>query len=401
MPFIVSNGSTVPHASSADDFLTQLLAYICGVGIPTFSGTGGVRPRYVRALASAVAETWTLTCTNGAAGTFSVSGSVSGAQAAATVGTPYTAASKVSFTLTNVSGLAVTGDVITFTTNASNVVTAGYAWELIRYDAIGTGNNRAFLRGLGNSGTDQIYVGLYSYQNVGSDYYNIMLSGGSGYTESQISLATMPGSSYASYVTEVCLLSGTMPYWIIANGRRFMFVVKVSTVYESAYCGFLLPTGTPSEYPYPLAVGGSHSVTARRYSDNLASGSNGSFHRAFFNPNNALVVRHKGGTWLPVANYYYSGSESPTNTYAQITCTTPHRDTVLGRTIDNSLVLYPVSVHTQTPASDVLGDLDGVYAVSGVSNVSENLVTISAVDHLVVQNTFRTDIGEYAALKLA
>lgn len=397
MPYIASNGSSVPHATSHDDFLTKLIRYLSGVSAPTFSGTGGVRARFIRALASAVAETWTITCTNAGTGTFSVSGSVSGVQSAATVGVPYTVAGKISFTLTNVSGAPVVSDVITIVGNTSNVVSAGYAWELIRYDQVGTGSNRVFLRGLGTSGTDQIYVGLQSYQNVGGDYYNIMLSGMTGYSESANSLTTAPGSSYAVNVVEVCLLNGTMPYWIIANGRRFIFVVKASTVYECGYMGFLLPTGTPSEYAYPLAIGGSHAVTARRWSDNQVSGANGSYHRAFFNPNNALTIRQKGGTWMLFGNYTYSSSESSSS----INCVTPFRDVVLGRTIDGNFVLFPVTAHASSPVDEVPGDFEGVFMVSGVSNVSENIVTISSVDHLVVQNTYHTGIGEYAALKLA
>lgn len=398
MPYIASNGTTIAHATSHDDFLSILIRYLCGVSPSSFSGSGGVRLRYARALVSA-AETWTITCTNAGAGTFSVVGSVSGAQSAATVGIAYNNG-KIAFTLTNVSGAPVNGDVITIAANTSNLVSAGYAWELIRYDQVGTGSNRVYLRGLGLSGTDQIYVGLFSYQNVGSDYYNIALSGMNGYTESQTTLASAPGSSYSGKVTEVCLLSGTMPFWIIANGRRFMFVVKVSTVYECAYLGFILPTGTPSEYPYPLAIGGSHSVTGRRWSDNQTSGVNGSRHRAFFNPNLSLVVREKGGNWIAFANYSYSSSEDSTPGGANDACTTPFRDMVIARTISGNLVLYPVTLHMDNPVNQVLGDFEGVYMVSGFSNVSENITTISSVDYLTVQNTYRANTGEYAAFKL-
>lgn len=397
MAKLISNGTTVPHASSHEDLVNRLVKWLTGVGYPSFTGSGGVRPRYLRAKPSAVDETWTLVCTNAGTGTFSVTGSVSGAQATATVGVPYDNG-KVAFTLTSISAAAVLSDQVVFTSHAGTLVAAGKAWELIKQTTPVTDEVHVFLRGLGNAGADQIFVGIRCYKNVPSDYFNAQLFGGTGYLETQELVSAMPGVSPSG--VNVCMLNGSMPYWFIANGRRFTFVVKVSTVYESAYMGFLLPTGTPSEYPYPLVIGGSHSVNNRRWSDNQVSGANGSYHRAFFNPNGSLKMRNKGGAWMSFANYEYITSEISNSTSATTNCTTPFRDVVLHRTLSDGYVVYPVTLHCSSPSLDVLGDLEGVYAVSGVSNPSENLVQIGGVDHLVVQNTYRTNIGEYAAFRL-
>jgi len=76
------------------EFLDTLIRYACGVGslaAPAYSGVGDGTLNDLDAKAGAVTETWTISCTAAATngGTFSVSGSVSGAQADATVGTPY------------------------------------------------------------------------------------------------------------------------------------------------------------------------------------------------------------------------------------------------------------------------------------------------------------------------
>jgi len=77
---------------------------------------------------SSPVETWTLTCTaGGATGTFSVVGSVSGAQANATVGTPYD--SIVLFTLTDGTEDFIIGDDFVFDVNID-----GSATTLIRFD---------------------------------------------------------------------------------------------------------------------------------------------------------------------------------------------------------------------------------------------------------------------------
>lgn len=393
MATLVSNGSSVPHASSHEDLVIRLVRWLTGVGYPSFTGSGGVRPRYLRANPSAVSETWTLVCTNAGTGTFSVTGSVSGAQAAATVGVPYDNG-KVAFTLTNVTAAAVLSDQIVFTSHAGTLVAAGQAWELIKQTAPVTDEIHVFLRGLGNAGTDQIFVGLRTYKNVAQDFFNVELFGGTGYLETQTQVSAMPGVSPSG--VNVCMLNGSMPYWFIANGRRFTFVVKVSTVYESAYMGFLLPTGTPNEYPYPLVIGGSHSVSNRRWSDNQTAAANGSFHRAFFSPNGALKVRDKGGSWMNFQNYNYTSSEQS----ASVNNTTPFGDLKFHQTLGGTYVLYPVTLHSSSPSLNVLGDFEGVFMVSGISNPSENIVQSGGVDHLVVQNTYRTDAGEYAAFKL-
>lgn len=377
--------------------MLHLVRFLTGVGYPTFTGTGGVHPRYLKAKPTAVNESWTLVCTNAGTGTFSVTGSVSGAQAAATVGTPYDNG-KVAFTLTNVSGAAVLSDQVVFSSYAGTLVAAGQAWELIKQTAPVADEIHIFLRALGNAGTDQIYVGARTYKKVVADYYNIEFFGASGYLETQTFVTSMPGVSSGN--VNICLLNGSMPYWFIANGRRVTFVVKVSTVYESGYLGFILPTGTPSEYPYPLAIGGSHSSPGRRYSDNQGAGQYGSYHRAFFNPHNALKVREKGGTWMNFSNYDYSSSEDQ-GANALINCTTPFRDLKLHTTVDGAgYVIYPITLHTSSPAVNVIGDLEGVFMVSGISNPSENIVQVDGVDHLVVQNTYRTDPWEYAAFRL-
>lgn len=393
MAKLISNGTTVPHASGHEDLVNRLVKWLTGVGYPSFTGSGGVQARYLRAKPSAVDETWTLVCTNAGTGTFSVTGSVSGAQASATVGVPYDNG-KVAFTLTNVTSAAVLSDQIVFTSHAGTLVAAGQAWALIKQTAPVTDEIHVFLRGLGNAGTDQIFVGLRTYKNVAQDYFNVELFGGTGYLETQTRVSAMPGVSPSG--VNVCMLNGSMPYWFVANGRRFTFVVKVSTVYESAYMGFLLPTGTPNEYPYPLVVGGSHSAENRRWSDNQAAGSNGSLHRAFFNPNGALKVRDKGGTWMNFQNYNFTSSEL----VALGNRTTPFGDLKFHQPLGGSYVLYPVTMHCNSPSANVLGDFEGVFVVSGISNPSENIVQSGGVDHLVVQNTYRTDAGEYAAFKL-
>jgi hypothetical protein len=381
MAVLISDGGSVPHASSNTNFAEKLVRFLTGTGYSSFTGTGGVRVRYTTAKPGAVDETWTLVCTNAGTGEFSVTGSVSGAQAAATVGTPYDNG-LVAFVLTNIAAPPVLADQVQFNSYAGTLVEDDVAWDLIKMTVPVADQTHVFLRGKGAAGTDQIYVNLNTYQNVSADRYNLSFSGATGYVETTQDVAAQPGVSPKS---DICLSNGSMPFWIIANGRRFHLVVKVSTVYESAYCGFILPTGIPSEFPYPLLIGGSQRDLDQRWS------ATGDAHRAFFNSGGACRMRDKGGAWLQVQNFGTPQSE---------TSTTPFRDIRFHSNIDGTYTLYPVSIHTIVPAIGVLGDFDGIFMCSGIANPAENVVQIDGVNHLVVPNTYRSDPWDYAAFRL-
>jgi hypothetical protein len=262
--------------------------------------------------------------------------------------------------------------------------------------------SHVYLKGLGNGGTDEIFVNLRSYKNVGAGYYNIELRGASGFSNG--TGKTRTNQANLSALTDICLWNSTMPYWFIANARRFIIVAKVSTVYETAYAGLILPTGLPSEYPYPLAVGGSQSVTGEKY--DLTSGAYK--HRAFFNPNDTLQLLDKAGVWKTFTNYSNDIDQVNGNHYRTFPFagSTNHAQTQDPRpiypNIDGTYSIFPVTLLGRDSASveNIFGDLDGVYLVSGHNNASENIVQASGVDHLVVQNVFRTTPGDYVALAL-
>lgn len=65
-------------------------------------------------------------------------------------------------------------------------------------------------------------------------------------------------------VTSIPLRNDEMSYWFVANGRRFIIVVKVLDVYVSMYCGFMLQFGTDLENLYPMYIGGSHNNSYSR-----------------------------------------------------------------------------------------------------------------------------------------
>jgi hypothetical protein len=216
---------------------------------------------------------------------------------------------------------------------------------------------------------------------------------------------TQPGA-ISGWLPMMSLWNTAIPYWFVANGRRAVVVAKISTVYQAAHLGFVLPYATPGQYPYPLLVGGS--MTGQRGRNYSVTSPN---HRHFVDPgedgqnnaNTACMLRGPSGAWLPFQNVAYSSSEYR---YDGPRPVWPTNYTYLGNlreAPDGTYVLSPIVLthHNSGTDHDLFGELEGVYHVSGFNNAAENLITVGGVDHLVVQNVYRTSVRDYWALRLS
>ena len=246
-----------------------------------------------------------------------------------------------------------------------------------------------YLRGPGLTGDDEIFVQLQSYFSASSDYYNIRINGASAYSAGANPLYNnQPGHDGQN--VSIMLWNQSTPYWFIANGRRFIIIAKVSTTYQTAYAGFILPYGLPSEYPYPVAIGGQ--VNAKlRWSDST------DYHRNFTNPSGSLLLRTPGGEWLPFQNY------NPTGINAQLLISNvwPTRSLTNPRpSIDGTYSLNALVLHTSENDNNVYGEFQGVKRISGYGNATENTLTVDGVEWLIVQDGFRTASGNYFAVAL-
>lgn len=282
------------------------------------------------------------------------------------------------------------------TTNAT-LVGAGQNWEVIAGPATGPldfATDQLVLKGPGLSGTDEILVTLEPSVSVGSDYYNLGIGGLSSYNPGE------PISGQANRLTPryLHLWNTTMPYWFIANGRRFIVVVRVTTVYQSAYAGFILPYHLPTTWAYPLFVGACSSTATWRFS--VVNNGN---HSAFFNPGRySSAIRLPDGQWLSLANKFAASgvdeSSDDTNNiapWASLFGTANQRDG-----LDSNYKPTPAEIVISSPYAANLGALQGVYFVPGFGTASENTFVADGVTHLVVQNVYRTSNKEYAALAL-
>jgi hypothetical protein len=393
-------------------FLTNAKkAYNCQAGGGN-TGTGFVSAE--RVSTSPVDETWTLTATS--ATNFTVVGSVSGSQAAATVGTPYDNGI-VAFMIVAGTTAFVASDSFTF--DVADGIGATEAWTVMSWDDDygGAGEYELLMMAPGTSGTDEIYVGIQTYSNSGLDYYNWRLQGYTGYS-AQATFYTQPGAipdSSSDRVPSILLWDTELDYWLVGNGRRYILVIKVSTVYEFAYQGFLLPYGLPNQIPYPIAIGGTcpaEASTAKRWS------SVDILHRAFWDPagasggppygkQSALKILH--GSWLDVFNWT---SEVTQNVSSVGVWPFMHSDytgtsfdpnlwfSYLQMNIDGSYPLFPLIICGKYPNKNFYGEFQGIFALPGEQLASEDKITIGGIDYIIFGNCFRTGTNDYCALKM-
>src|ERR1019366_8414833 len=67
---------------------------------------------------------------------------------------------------------------------------------------------------------------------------------------------------------------------------------------------------------------------------------------------------------------------------------------------DGGYTLTPITLCMEVPVSQTFGILDGIYNVPGYGNAAGNIVTVSGMDHIVIQDIYRAGLNDYTAFKL-
>jgi len=264
-----------------------------------------------------------------------------------------------------------------FRTFVESTIPVGQRWVVLRSSA--ATNREVIWKAPGATGTDEIFMGMVSYQDVGLDLYNLAVSSMTGYVSSN-TIETQPGFSGHKGIP---MWNQLINYWFIANASRAIIVTKIQNVYTSCYIGKILPYATPGQYPYPVFAGGNIAPiglnTANRYSDTGYS--------SWFK-GNAAGLRFVDGLYKsPNINPYYNKSITMRNTN--------NNDAVAA----GYYSIFPL-ILMQDATSDVYGEFEGVFFITGFDNSVENTVTINAVNYVVIRDVFRTGFNDYMALRL-
>jgi len=303
---------------------------------------------------------------------------------------------------------------VSFLTTNSDLVADGQEWEIAW-----TGSGRmpampedVVLKGSGMAGSDEIFVGLRRIPLPASDRYAWELLGVVG-----LNPAANTYDEHTNTSSGVTMHFGdfAMPYWFIANGRRFIIIVRVSTTYQVGYGGFIMPYAPPNIWSYPLAVGGTAADSSLRWSDVT----NAMMHFADPGTSANLKIFRYDNTWANVQNWSTSGRREEQN------CTvapwnpgscpkfqldenvsssmSSYRKTFFQKiqtTFDGKYVLTPATICQRSPANAQLGVLEGVYHVPGFNMSAETILEYDGIEYLCIPNINRLGNDFFAAYAL-
>lgn len=244
-------------------------------------------------------------------------------------------------------------------------------WDILRYDT-SIANQELIMMAPGLSGLEEIYCGIYCYQDSNADYYNLAVATMKGYVPGN-TFQTQPG---IAPVSGVPAHNVRIDYWFSVNGQRLNVAMKVGTpVYESFTIGKMNQYGTPAQYPQPLISGGMLvGASGTRYSETTHS-------MPYKGNRNNMRMHFNDGAWKAPLCYPWSGGLS-------------------GNIRPNEPVygLMPVQLYD---SGNIYGELDGIFHITGFNNVVENTLTIGGKDYVVIQDVGRTSFADYYALELS
>lgn len=328
-----------------------------------------------------------------------------------------------------------------FLQNDPALVAANQNWDVAWQHA---SNPEIVLRGPGLSGDDQVLVGLRRRDDALTFGESVIdITGMTGIIPSAVGFNEHVGNLPVPPL--FFLDQNPMQYWIVANGRRFVVVLRISNVYQACYGGLFLPYANPAAYPMPLFVGGvrgsvagssaanvdswrwgvtdrySHFVYPRNY---VTTGANGYGSSAFMMEPSAgwrecsISVGDDTGQSLPLTRM--GPRNFPNRMAGEIAGpagSSPNSgsgyagrmgyEAIRGRLtagLNGEFALTPITLNSGSysglEAPVTYGILDGCFSVPGIGNVAENIISSGGVDHLVVGNVQRNTVDEYWALAL-
>lgn len=253
-------------------------------------------------------------------------------------------------------------------------VAVANGWTVLRYDTAPV-NRELILKGVGFTGTEEIFVGFRTYHSVASDYYNLCAACFTGYVAGN-TFDTQPGARLSGVPAH----NQRIDYWLTVNPQRIALAMKVGTpVYESAYVGKMLPYGRPTQYPYPVVCAGMLTgAAATRFSD--------SSHSMGYKGNTAsMALRTQAGAWLQAYSW-------PWNNAILAGATSQLRPT------ETAYPLLPIVLNDNS--ANVYGELDGIKQVSGFNNTVESTFSADGYTWVVIQDVARTGFIDYYAMRL-
>ena len=380
-------------------------------GTVTYAGTGNGTIDDIDGGVDAPTETWTVTFSD--ATNFSVSGSVSGAQAAGTVDNNYTTTgnpltSLISFRINSGGTAFQNGDAFTIPVTVGALASDGNQWILDRWSPFTTAGNgfnaiddqtsigttgSLIWHGQGN-GSEAFYAGISLTETPASQIWNLVHRMYTGFSASaNWDIGVDPTDEQFT-----ALWDNDMDYWFVVNARRYVVAAVVSTTMHAFYQGCILPFASPAEWPYPVAQfcekqdEEAYNSTATSFGQGICNAQIGN-----------QQLRDTSGNWLEATTIttwpFDTGSADGADQWwgGQLE-NMPSGDNQL---VPITSVLNGASTIAPLTTMDVYGTLQGCFAVTGFNITPQTVLSIGGTAYLVVNNIFRLDRNDFWALELS
>lgn len=397
------------------DFLTT--ANTVTVPAPDAGNAGDGTMDQPTADPDAPSESWTVTCTDATtpgAEVWSVTGSVSGAGASATTGTAYD--DVVQFEITAGAADFEVGDEFTFDIER---VMGEVVWELLADSTSGyTVDGEVYLKAPGPGLADPAYVNIRTYSEGPANRYNWEVQAATGYN-SGLLFAEQPGCIPSSQgVPQLLFWNSTINYAVEADGHRVVLVAYAAgQPTQSLYAGRFDAYGSPTEYPAPLFVGGTHHDVTKTSATDLSD----TAHVCFANnlvtsaaTKSQAHLKLPGGSWARIRSgrlvTVFDSEEDYCFVWPTTFLSTACRFApAYGSGGSNAYPLVQVTLHVHTaPDADggrrgdcaLVGELRGVFWVPGYGTSTGQTVDAGGFDHFIFNDTNRTANGNYLAVRL-
>lgn len=244
---------------------------------------------------------------------------------------------------------------------------------------------RLYLKGEGTAGTDEIYVGIQTYEDAANGRYNWELLGSWAYRAGR-AYSAMPRSTAGGVFSY--LWNQPIPYWLVATPRRIMGFAKIGTTYTCFHLGLIDPPATDAQYPYPLLIGGCGSVKTQNYS---ATTTNGAFWAG-------SVFSKCGKLFLPAGEVGTLASSDGGKSLRSVTSLLSKKSSLI-TSLDSSYLLLPFYV-VDYDLPNIYGAIDGLFWVSGYNNTAENIIAVSGKNYMVFPDVYRGGYGDFCCMRL-
>lgn len=264
-------------------------------------------------------------------------------------------------------------------TAISTFVQSTLGWAVMRTDS--SLEYERIWKAPGIAGDKEIFMGLKTYSDAALDYYNLKVNGFTGYVSSN-TFESQPGR--LTNDLGVCLFNQPLPYILVGSGNHLVVAVNVENQWNSFFMGFGNMYCTPSQYPYPLLIGGMlTTASTTRFSDTA-------YTSWWKGSRENMRMRMPDGNWRQPQVLPYNSGNIIRNTGTDSS--------------GNSGYFQPTPLilsENTTGYVNVYGEIPSMFFISGFQNAVENTITIGGITYLVLRDVGRTGLKDFCCLKLA